>query len=165
MSVKTFTSFGAFATHLMEATAKQALALNRGLNEVAQRVEDTAKAEIGHYQPGVGPFQAWAQLAESTKADRVAHGFTENDPLLRSGELRDSYEHQVHGYVAIIGSKSKIALWQELGTSRGIPPRAVLGPAVIHNHPVIMKILGGATVAGIMGRTSIPSALSYDHTV
>lgn len=163
--MKQFNSLAAFATHLAQAAAAPAIALQHGLEAVADKVEKTAQAEIGTYQPAVGPFGAWQQLADATKADRLAQGYTENDPLLRSGELRTSYEHQVWGYEAIIGSKSDIALWQELGTSRGIPPRPVLGPAVIHNHAYIMKVLGGAAVAGLMGQTSLPAALGYDHTV
>jgi hypothetical protein len=160
-----FNSLGAFALHLASVASSQAIAMQHGLETVARRVEETAKDEIGTYQPGVGPFQAWHELADATKKDRLAHGYTENDPLLRRGDLRDSYEHAVAGYEAIIGSKSNIALWQELGTSRGIPPRPVLGPAVIHNHAYILKVLGGATVNGLMGRAPIQPALGYDHTV
>ncbi|MDE1009666.1 MAG: hypothetical protein OSB38_28805 [Paraburkholderia fungorum] len=160
-----FTSFGAFALHLAAASAGQVVAMQSGLEEVAVRIEKTAKAEIGKYQPAVGPFSAWPELADSTKADRVAQGFSENDPLLRNGHLRDSYQHEVHGVEAVIGSKDDVALWQELGTSRGIPPRPVLGPAVEYNHAAITKILGGAAVRGLMGQTAIPSTFQYDHDV
>ncbi|MCM2537994.1 hypothetical protein [Burkholderia glumae] len=163
--MKQFNSFASFATHLAQTAAAPAIALHHGLEAVAEKIEKTAQAEIGTYQGAVGPFPAWPQLAADTQAERVALGFTANEPLLRSGQLRASYEHQVRGYEAIIGSKSDIALWQELGTSRGIPPRPVLGPAVIHNHAYIMKVLGGAAVAGVMGNSSLPQSLGYDHTV
>jgi hypothetical protein len=163
--MKQFSSLAAFATHLAQAAAAPVIALQHGLEDVAERVEKTAQDEIGTYQPSVGPFRAWQELADSTKADRVAQGYTENDPLLRSGALRASYEHQVYGYEAVVGSKSNIALWQEIGTSRGIPPRPVLGPAVIHNHAYIIRVLGGAAVSGLIGQASLPPALGYDHTV
>lgn len=164
MAQTQFTSFGAFALHLASVSAGQVVAVQSGLEAVAQRIEKTAKAEIGHYQAAVGPFSAWQELAESTKAERLAQGYTENDPLLRSGELRDSYEHQVQGGEALIGTKDDKGLWQELGTPT-IPPRPVLGPAVEYNHTAIKRILGGAVVSGVMGQTSIPSAYQYDHTV
>lgn len=164
MAQTQFTSFGAFALHLVSVSAGQVVAVHSGLEAVAQRIEKTAKAEIGHYQAAIGPFPAWSELAESTKADRLAQGYTENDPLLRSGELRDSYEHEVHGVEAVIGTKDDKGLWQELGTPT-TPPRPVLGPAVEYNHAAIKRILGGAVVEGLMGKTSIPASYQYDHTV
>ena len=77
-------------------------------------VEERAKGLIGH------PNASWPPLAPETlkRKDNV------NTPLLETGEMRDLIEHVVanssHGYV---GSNDDKAVWQELGTSRGIPPR------------------------------------------
>jgi hypothetical protein len=70
----------------------------------------------------------WPQLAESTQRERERLGFAANEPLLRTGDLRESIEYTVLPREAAveIGSNDKIAVYQELGTSR-IPPRSFLG--------------------------------------
>ncbi|MBB3213426.1 hypothetical protein FHW67_002718 [Herbaspirillum sp. Sphag1AN] len=138
--------------------------VERGLERVAAKVEKTAKDEVGHYLEAVGPFPAWEELAESTKEDRVAKGYTENDPGLRSGAMRDSIQHSVEGLNAQIGSDDDKLVWFELGTSKQ-PPRPVLGPAVERNHEDIGRILGHATVTGLLGGQSLPAHLEYDHDV
>ena len=64
--------------------------IKRAVVHCATLVEEEAKAEIGTYQDQAGPFIAWPELADSTKEDRTRQGFTENDPGLRSGAMRDS---------------------------------------------------------------------------
>jgi hypothetical protein len=116
---------------LAEAAAKFAqfevnmrLANEAILSEWAALVRDRAKKVIGSYK------YRWPQLADATKADRVNQGFPENEPLLRTGEMRDSIQAHVemfgpeHGR-AVVGSNNDKAAWQELGTSR-IPPRSFL---------------------------------------
>jgi phage gpG-like protein len=148
--MRTFNSLGSFAAHLLSRDAAVAFAMQSGLEAVAQRVRDTAREELGTYQPAIGHFDAWPELADSTKADRVAKGFSENDPLLRSGELRESIKAAHNRTEAIVGSDSDVALYQELGTNR-IPARPFLGPAVLHNEDFIKRVLGRAFVAGFLG--------------
>ena len=96
------------------------------LEAVGSKIEKDAKEIIGHYQRSdTGPFPEWEELAPSTKADRVSQGFTANDPLLRTGELRDSIGHEVRGRSVAIGSDLDIAIFQEMGTAT-IPPRPFL---------------------------------------
>lgn len=97
---------------------------------VVEDIKETAKDELGVYQPVVGPFNAWAVLADATQSGRTRLGYTPNDPLLRSGELRDSIESEVVGLAAIVGTKSEIGFWQEMGTSK-MPPRPFIGPAYV----------------------------------
>jgi HK97 gp10 family phage protein len=134
------------------------------LERVCMKVEKTAHDEIGTYQAAIGPFAAWAELADSTKEDRVKQGFTENDPLFRTGELQGSLAHEVHELVGTIGSTSEIMEWQEFGTSK-MPPRPVLGPALVRNHHVIIEELGGAVVNGVVGREVIHPSLGYAETI
>ncbi|TXD58862.1 hypothetical protein FUT88_13370 [Ralstonia sp. TCR112] len=162
--MREFSSLAAFATHLVELQTAVALEAHRGLKEVANAITKTAKDEIGHYQESVGPFPKWAELDKSTKKDRVQQGYSENDPLLRSGELRDSIENEVSRLEAVIGSKSEIAVYQELGTDE-IPPRPFLGPAVIHNHRLIKRIFGEALVRGLLGGAPIPGRVGYDQSI
>lgn len=159
-----FDSMGKFARHLATLEVGVALELRRGLETVAKSVQKTAKDEIGYYQPAIGPFPAWAPLAQTTVEDRVSQGYSADEPLLRTGELRDSIDRDVTALEAVIGSDSDIAVYQELGTDK-IPPRPFLGPAVIHNEPLIKNVLGRAFVRGLLGSGGTPPSLGYDSTI
>lgn len=129
-----------FARELSSASASIATGLEAGFRVIVKEIEEIAKEEIGVYQPAYGPFDAWTPLAESTKAGRVRKGYTEDDPLLRSGELRDSIESEVIGLAAIVGTKSEIGLWQEVGTA-SIPPRPFIGPAYVRKIDPLMDAI------------------------
>lgn len=120
------------------------------LERVGRAVEAEAKREIGTYQAGGGPFAAWAELADSTKEDRVKQGFTPNDPGLRSGEMRDSIGHAADHEGVVIGSDDDKLVWFELGTAKQ-PPRSVLGLAVVHKEHEIKAHLGGGVVSALIG--------------
>src|SRR5690348_10894252 len=85
-----FESPALFAEHLVKVAFKQELALHEGLKAALRLIRNRARQKMGHYQDQSGPFQDWAELAEATKEERLRLGYTENDPLLRSGELRNS---------------------------------------------------------------------------
>jgi len=164
--VKSFGDLGSFASELVAVEVRFHMNLARGLDRVAKKVKQTAKDELGEYQQEIGPFQSWDELADSTKKDRLSQGFSENDPLLRTGELRNSIEHQtdVNKLEASIGSNSDIAVWQELGTAK-IPPRPFLGAAVELNREAIKRIVGGAAISGLLGESSISQDFEYDHNI
>lgn len=128
------------AMELSSASARIATGLEAGFRVIVKEIEETAKEEIGVYQPAYGPFDAWVPLAESTKADRVRQGYSEDEPLLRSGRLRDSIQSEVVGLAAIVGTKSEIGFWQEVGTEH-IPPRPFIGPAYIQNFELLMNFV------------------------
>jgi len=136
-----------FGREMSFASTRIATELELGFHAIVKEIEETAKEEIGVYQPAYGPFEAWAPLAASTKADRVRQGYTEDDPLLRSGELRGSIESEVVGLAAIVGTKSQIGLWQEVGTTR-IPPRPYIGPAYVRKIDPLMESIGRAITYG-----------------
>lgn len=159
-----FASMAHFADHLLTAAVAEVVSLQKGMERCAVLVEKTAKAEFGTYQPQAGPFQDWAELADSTKEDRLQKGYTENDPLLRSGELRDSISHEATYNEAVIGSISPVMVYQEFGTTT-IPPRPVLGPAVFRNKAKIQKIIGAAAVSGMFNGKPIHSLLGYDMEI
>lgn len=159
--MKRFDSFLGLAQELALRPAEIAVQLHRGLEAAAQRIENTAKGEFGTYQEAAGPFPGWPELADATKDDRVRKGYSENEPLLRSGELRDSIERQVEGLEAVIGSKDDRMAFHEFGTSR-MPARPVLGPAAFHNKDVLQKLVGAAVVSGLVGQDKIHEALGYD---
>lgn len=147
--MKEFGRIADMVAHLAKVAVAEELALHRGLERCAQAIERTAKAEIGNYQPGIGPFPEWAELADMTKADRVRKGYTENDPLERTRALEESISHQTIGLESAVGSDSDVMVYQEVGTST-IPPRPVLGPAALRNKGLIQKTLGAAAVEGLL---------------
>lgn len=162
--LRTFNSFAQFANHL---TVREQIVVNEmreALHVVTKAIQETAKEELGHYQDAIGPFEAWQELADSTKEERLAQGYTENDPLLRSGELRDSIEREVVRLDGYVGSEKYEAVYMELGTDKA-PPRAFLGPAVYHNEETIRGELGSALVRGILDPTLSPSTLATQRVI
>jgi hypothetical protein len=132
--------------------AAELQAIDRDLHELGphivekacQIVQRKAKAAIGK------EHEMWAPLAPSTIADKAHHGFKTPAPLLRTGEMRDSIEYQVHGNQGAVGSDSPIAVYQELGTSR-IPPRSFLVSSAIASEDKIHRMAGAAAVATLSG--------------
>lgn len=137
-----------FAREMSSASTSIATGLEVSFRVIVKEIEETAKEEIGVYQPAYGAFESWAPLAEATKADRVLQGYSEDEPLLRSGELRDSIESEVVGLAAIVGTKSEIGLWQEVGTSH-IPPRPFIGHAYVRKIDPLMEAIGQVISRGL----------------
>lgn len=162
--LRTFTSFAQFAQHLTVREQIIANELRESLHVVTKAIQKTARDELGHYQDAIGPFVEWEELADSTKQDRVSQGFTENDPLLRSGELRDSIQREVVGLDGYVGSEKDEAVYMELGTTKA-PPRAFLGPAVYHQEGLIRSELGGALVRGLLDPTLAPSTQVTERVI
>lgn len=141
----------AFLRHVAGLSADARRAQQAGLHEAADTIADAARAKIGEYQGAAGPFPAWRQLAESTREDRERKGFSPNDPLLRTGEMRDSIETAVGADHAAIGSNSEVAVHQELGT-KTIPPRPFLGPAGFENAERVAQSIGERVARAVAGK-------------
>jgi phage gpG-like protein len=155
-----------FSVKLQEMVFAYPLKMRAALIVCAKAVQKTAKAEFGVYQRAVGPYPAWPELAEITKRERAAEGFPENEPLLKTGALRDSIEYKVGNFEAFIGSKSEIMLDHEFGRSPNAfgavtPPRPVLGPAGFRNKMLIKKTLGIALVNVIVRKNIAESDMRY----
>jgi hypothetical protein len=132
------------------------------LREGAEIIQAEAKAEIGHIQAEAGPFPAWDPLAEATiegwgghpgKAE-LGHAPPDYDPLLRTGEMRDSIEVSADQTNAAVGSNSDKALWQEFGTPNAkhpIPPRSFLGRAAFLKGEEAAKAVGKAVTDALVG--------------
>lgn len=149
--MKEFSSFGSFAKHLLVTAELGEVVTHHIAEKAGQIIQEDAQKRIGEYQEYVGPFNAWAPLAESTVADRIAKGFSPDDPLLRTGDLRDSIQVEATGNEAVVGSASEIAMYQELGTDRGIPPRPFLGPAAFESKLPIGEMAAKTVVAWVSG--------------
>jgi hypothetical protein len=152
----------AHAQHAVELQSLEALALkfllmpiairrlqHQGLDMACQIIEKDAAAQIGHYQDAHGEYPAWAPLAESTEEEKARLGFPADAPLERTGALKDSFSHEVHGLEAVVGSTDEKMVYHEFGTDR-MPPRPALGPALFKNRESLSKLLGFATVTAII---------------
>jgi HK97 gp10 family phage protein len=146
-----------FAGFMSAMAAEIPMAHKRALEKAAEIIETEAKAEIGHYQGAAGPFAAWPELDDKTKADRVRQGFTENDPLLRTGEMRDSIGTVIEGDEAHVGSNDDKAVWQELGTEH-IPPRSFLGHAAVTKSKEVSEIIGREIFGLLTGESMLDGA-------
>jgi len=145
-----FEDLDGFLDHLsMVVMPNVPTALAGGLDEVGREIEELAVKKFGEYQPKVGPFPAWPSLAPSTKEDRVSKGFSEDEPLYRTGRTRDSIKYHVDGDNVVVGSSEVTMVYHEMGTTSE-PPRPVLGPAMYQSKHRINEILGRATVLAIV---------------
>ena len=119
---------------------KQAAHARHGLLEVTHHlmkaVATDAKALIGH------ELDRWPPLADGTVAEKLLLGYvghiSATDPLLRTGDMRETIKHHAEltatGAEGVVGSGSKIALDQEMGTKH-IPPRPFLAEAMAQIEP------------------------------
>lgn len=108
-----------------ELTAGLVLESHHALERSADILLHEAQSEIGVYQTAIGPVEAWAELSEDRKAERLREGWTENDPLLASGRLQQSITKTVEQKAAAVGSPLDEAVWMEEGTEK-VPARSFL---------------------------------------
>lgn len=148
--MREFHSFLEFATFLGDVVVHELEAEHLALEAAAKVIEKRSKEKIGEYQAQIADFVAWAELADATKDDRVRQGYSENEPGLRSGEMRDSIEHQVDHSEANIGSNDDHLVYFELGTQHQ-PPRSVLGGAAAEKADEVAEIIGTAVELALVG--------------
>jgi hypothetical protein len=121
---------------------------NDALTLIAAMITSRAKSLIGTYSA----VPAWPELAQSTQQAREKKGFPANEPLLMTGELRNSIGFSIEepGKLAIVGSTSDIAVYQELGTSH-IPPRSFLVSAAMMEEKRAKKAAGAVMADALVG--------------
>jgi phage gpG-like protein len=110
------------------------------LEIAAEILERKAKSYPGEYQAG------WAAL----KPETIARKATGDSPLLETGAMRDSITHNSDDHEAYVGSNDKTLLYQEFGTSRGIPPRPVLGLAMVEAEEEVISAVGSSVMATLV---------------
>jgi len=137
-----------FIAHLALVEHEVRREAENGLKQSVRVISDAARAELGHYQPAVGPFVAWAPLTERTLEEHARYGVGDTPEMLTGG-LYGSIEDEAHGNEAVSGSKLAIAAYQEFGTPK-IPPRPIFGPAAWKSREAIEKIMGTAAMKGMM---------------
>lgn len=127
--------------------------------EVIEDAAGRAREYIG--QPQSGWPMAWAPLSGGTVEgfrhrngrwipgkQELGYGGYER-PLLREGDMRDSIEVNATGLFGEVGSNSKVALWQEMGTPGAeypIPPRPFLAKGMMEAAYTIEELAGNAAM-------------------
>lgn len=159
--VEKLTSFAQLAEKLQEKTWLLKTNAQAAVATSAVKVQSTAKSKFGTYQPGYGGFPAWSPLADSTIQQKARAGGGE-DPLIghyvyksgggAGGQLRGSILVKIGVMEATVGTNDPVGKYQEFGTSRGIPPRPFLRPALYQNHGEIMTAFREALLATLKGR-------------
>jgi hypothetical protein len=142
----TLWTLGSMAAQLSVIDQDIELAGRQVIEKACQMVEREAKESLGHYHLG------WPRL----KPETIARKATGDSPLLETGEMRDSIEHVVmkegDEVVGYVGSNNMKAVWQELGTSRGIPPRSFLMGAAMRREHKIHEMAERRIAAAAAGR-------------
>lgn len=134
-----------FAEFLALALSRYETEKREGMEAAGKMLETCAKDMIGEYQDAAGPFPEWAPLSPATLEGfghplagyipgKVEQGYAPPDnPLMRTGDLRDSIGHAAEENELSVGSTSEVAPYQEYGTPNAmypIPPRPFIGPAM-----------------------------------
>ncbi len=174
--MRAFSDIPSFLAFLVEAHAEMKEAEHHGLEAAAVVIEKDAKASLGEYQQGVGPFPAWPELAESTQEQRAKAGYSANDPLLRSKTLEGAITHDVHAAFALVGVPetgelepdgnalvSDVAKDMEWGTMRA-PPRPFMGPAAYRKGKEAAEAAGAPIISKLVGREVSPSDIKATRT-
>jgi HK97 gp10 family phage protein len=142
--MREFDGFGALAQHFETVMRRLPATEKAALSAIGAGVAERARAKIGNYQDAAGGFPAWPPLAPATRAEKERLGYAPPDnPLLRTGDLRESITHTVVEKTVTVGATDPVGLWQELGTSR-IPPRPFIAPAMVEAMPQNVRLLGTA---------------------
>lgn len=145
-----------FRVKLMRSRIAFATELTAALKIAVVKVQSDAKKKFGTYQPAVGPFNEWAKLSDAYLKEKLKAGGGE-DPLIGhySGKrknsvyptpLRNSILTEVRDFRGYVGTNDPLGEWHEFGTSRGIPPRPFLRPALYENRDFIKKLFEAAIV-------------------
>jgi hypothetical protein len=137
-------SFADFAKHLQTSIKECHPRLEVGLAKVGELTQTMAVEYIGHEMP------QWPALADRTIAEKTRLGYvghlSPTDPLLRTGEMRDSIHVVVERLTQTVGSDSAVARAQELGTAT-IPPRPFIAPAALASLPYAHDVFGKIAVS------------------
>lgn len=108
---------GEMAAVLRRAAARVVPELEEAIGHTMVRAMMNAREKIGRGAPG------WPPLSPATYA-RGTEG-----PLLRTGEMRDSFYVEQRGLTGMLVSDSPYIVYSELGTSHE-PPRPLLKESV-----------------------------------
>jgi hypothetical protein len=186
--MREFRDIASFVRYLQTLEPRVETAIHRGLTEGGRMIQEEAQHSIGHYQTSAGPFRAWPPLAEATLyGGKDLHGHTHpgkielgfappDNPLLRTGELRDHIELSIGHHKAVVGVPDEtvgdgtpenpvrnigdVAVWQEFG-DRNMPARSFLGRAGFVRAKAAAHAIGHAVYLALAGKPHISVSVHY----
>lgn len=115
-------------TDITKLIARLNAATSTDTEPVTQAIREGFAENFAGERSGTG--RSWAALRPTTVLDRIRHGYGGSHPILvRTGSLRDSYTAQGSdsvneftpdgsGWVLAVGSRHRVAIFHERGTSR-----------------------------------------------
>jgi len=137
-------TFGEFAAALLVIRSSFSNApdspVMRAGRDVMNDLRDTVVNMHGKYQDGAGDYPDWKDLDDQTKARRARGGFTENEPLLASGELVRGWtiEETGNNELSLFNDKEYAAFHEE-GISGRLPQRSTIGIALERDEKRLRK--------------------------
>jgi len=180
---KSFKSIGEFVEYLERLPLTAEVTVSHGLHEATELVWEEARHAIGEYQDSAGPFKGWDNLSDATLngwdaangvhyPGKIELGFSPPDnPLLRTGELRDAIEFSVSHNEGVVGVPDRdvgngteedpdrnvgdVAIEHEFGT-RYMPARSFLGRSLYVKAKEVVGIIGHAVLLGLSGKPFEP---------
>lgn len=145
-----FSSIAAFVEFLATRPAAVEQAQRKGMEAAGKMLVRECQAMIGE------EIREWPALAQSTVEEKQRLGFTgrvsPTDPLLRTGQLRNSISSQVETGKLVLGSDDPVAPFQEYGTSR-IPPRSFIGATMFRDGREAADLIGNYVMGAAAGRS------------
>lgn len=157
MADKTFHSFDEFARFLDNDVGRNKVPLQRAAKKASWKMYRLVRKVYGDRKK-------LAPLAPATQEDRVARGYTANNPLLRDGTLlKNNVQRHSEGMVAAVGTPEIINLYHEKGyinhrTGTAVPPRPVFAIAMKEMEKHVMEYLKEATEELLEGMHGAASA-------
>lgn len=147
MATRKITSLDQFALAVNTAGKGFTTEIQKAIAKATVKVQSDAIKKFGTYQPEVGPFNEWPQLAEATLKEKYKAGSQGDDPLighypngkknpLYPAPLRNSILSQVKGFYGIVGTNNPLGKWHEFGHPK-LPARPFLRPALWENRDQI----------------------------
>ena len=136
--------------------------VRRELLRVGSEVRDTAMKKFGTYQPAVGPYNEWKQLADVTLRRKAKAGAPSDMPLIGyylstwkrkqvyGRPLRQSIEFYVDGWQVHIGTNNPLGDIHEHGRGT-VPPRPWLRPAAWQNQSYFVARMKQAWANAALG--------------
>lgn len=144
--------------------------------QLGEAITSSFQTKLGEKQPG------WMDLASSTQQERISEGYTANEPLLRSGVLRDAFTHEEsvsaekvvitagiknntirsHPYDARAIDIGEMMVWQETGTAN-MAPRPLIPFVVQDVDTMLHNLFKGKTPEGFSISTSQTAEVASDY--
>lgn len=150
-----FEGFESFVGFLERQTLEVEPAIKLVAGAAAKTLQRRIKAVFGD-------ASKLKSLAPSTQAERVRLGYTPNDPLVRSGGLRDSIEEGSEGMLAGAGSADPVLVFQEFGTGT-IPPRPTVEIGLHDSKDEVEEFMQMALDTILGGGVTAKIALAADY--